>query len=485
MRLSKQLLTGTILILSSIFADAQNVGIANSSPNNLLEIGVAPNFIGNHLAIGNGTQAMSFYQSPTITNWYSNTAFSLMGVLGGTGYVGIGTQSPTNKLQIGTVSPGYIGNDIAFGNGTQYSAITQAAGNAYWASNTSISLMPGNGYVGIGIATPTNRLQIGSYTNANYVGNQFAYGVGTSVTAMNQFASVSNFQTNTALNIQSANDIYLMPKNGNGNVGINTNAPSYPLEINANVASYGTYDALAAEYSVSFLGAVPSPRSIGVTSVNGIAVFVNGAVVANSYYAVSDARIKNIIGETNTKNDLAIIDKISITDYTMKDKKVYGNKNFKKVIAQQLEEVYPQAVNKQVNFIPNTYLPVVKITKNDGSYALHFNNKHNISKNAKVIKIYSQKGDAKLPVLDVLSDFDVVVKAENLGGNIFVYGEQVNDFRSVDYEGLTTLNISATQELSKQLKQQRADLDSQAELIKQQKEQIAELIKTVKALKEK
>jgi hypothetical protein len=84
-----------------------------------------------------------------------------------------------------------------------------------------------------------------------------------------------------------------------------------------------------------------------------------------------------------------------------------------------------------------------------------------------------------------LSDFDVVVKAENLGGNIFVYGEQVNDFRSVDYEGLTTLNISATQELSKQLKQQRADLDSQAELIKQQKEQIAELIKTVKALKEK
>jgi hypothetical protein len=34
----------------------------------------------------------------------------------------------------------------------------------------------------------------------------------------------------------------------------------------------------------------------------------------------------------------------------------------------------------------------------------------------------------------------------------------VNDFRTVDYEGLTTLNISATQELGKLYKQQQATI---------------------------
>jgi predicted nuclease with TOPRIM domain len=34
---------------------------------------------------------------------------------------------------------------------------------------------------------------------------------------------------------------------------------------------------------------------------------------------------------------------------------------------------------------------------------------------------------------------------------VFVYGREVNDFRAVDYEALTTLNISATQELVKMI----------------------------------
>jgi hypothetical protein len=40
-----------------------------------------------------------------------------------------------------------------------------------------------------------------------------------------------------------------------------------------------------------------------------------------------------------------------------------------------------------------------------------------------------------------------------------VYGEEVNDFRTVDYEGLTTLNISATQELSNLIKKQQQQID--------------------------
>ena len=35
------------------------------------------------------------------------------------------------------------------------------------------------------------------------------------------------------------------------------------------------------------------------------------------------------------------------------------------------------------------------------------------------------------------------------GDEVFVYGREVDDFRAVDYDSLTMLNISATQELSR------------------------------------
>ena len=40
----------------------------------------------------------------------------------------------------------------------------------------------------------------------------------------------------------------------------------------------------------------------------------------------------------------------------------------------------------------------------------------------------------------------------NQSGKVFVFGKQVNDFHSVDYDALTTLNIAATQELLLRIK---------------------------------
>jgi hypothetical protein len=326
----------------------------------------------------------------------------------------------------------------------------------------------GNGYVGIETSAPTNLLQVGTYTNPNYGGNQLALGFGTNVTVLNQYASLSNFQTTTALNVQSTKDIYLMPNNGHGHVGINTNTPTYPLEVDADATNWVSHNADAAEYGVGFAsGGVPGPSTGGTGSETSVALYVNGTIEAGTYYALSDKRIKNIIGETNTQNDLQTINKIKITDYSMKDKKNYGTKSFKKVIAQELEEVYPQVVNKQVNFIPNTYLQTDKISKSDNGYVLHFIKSHNISKNATCVKVFSKNGEAKLQVIKVISDIEVLVKAENLNDPLFVYGEEVSDFRSVDYEGLTTLNISATQEIYKLLQQQHKEIEALKEEIKQ------------------
>ena len=39
----------------------------------------------------------------------------------------------------------------------------------------------------------------------------------------------------------------------------------------------------------------------------------------------------------------------------------------------------------------------------------------------------------------------------------FVYGKQVNDFRAVDYEAISMLNVSATQELTKRIEKLEAE----------------------------
>src|SRR5579859_272882 len=146
-----------------------NVGIGNIIPVNHLQIGSTPAFSGNDLAIGNGTQGMSFTQTSAASTWYSNVNFALM-PNGGNGYVGIGTQSPANQLQIGSVgATGYGGNHIAFGNGAQASGITQTASAAQWYSTTDIVLMPrgnGHGRVGINTASPGYPLAVDDYVDA-------------------------------------------------------------------------------------------------------------------------------------------------------------------------------------------------------------------------------------------------------------------------------------------------------------------------------
>ncbi len=49
-----------------------------------------------------------------------------------------------------------------------------------------------------------------------------------------------------------------------------------------------------------------------------------------SFVAFSDARIKNIEDTSNSVTDLTTLNAIKITDYTMKDKMMWGDKQYKR-----------------------------------------------------------------------------------------------------------------------------------------------------------
>jgi len=392
----------------------------------------------------------------------------------GTNNVGIGIDFPTNKLQVGSVgSTGFAGNDFAIGNGTNAMAIYQTDATTLIGSTTNIILKPKNndlGYVGINTNTPTNKLQIGNLGTVGIVGYDFAIGNGTNAMYI--------LQSKACTYIGSTTDIMLETRK-HGGVGINTNTPRAPLDVasvfstnNPNAAS-GDYSYLNIYSGISGVGAVSS-----IFVVPDVSIITDGRVLSSEFDAYSDSRIKDIIGTSNTTKDLETINALKITDYTMKDKVKNGNKQFKKVIAQEVEKVYPQVVSRHTDFIPNVYQLASKIEKTANGSLLSFTNKHNISNTAKKLQVLLAEGEGmqQFDIVSLPSDYQVIINTTKINtAKVFVYGEQVDDFRTVDYEGLNTLNISATQELSKLINRQQ-------KVIENQQKQMELLEKRLKAL---
>ena len=68
--------------------------------------------------------------------------------------------------------------------------------------------------------------------------------------------------------------------------------------------------------------------------------------------------------------------------------------------------------------------------------------------------ILEKEGKKTVEVLEVKKGaIKTTFKNTNQIKEVFVYGVEVNDFHTVDYEAISMLNVSATQELYKKLKE--------------------------------
>ena len=182
---------------------------------------------------------------------------------------------------------------------------------------------------------------------------------------------------------------------------------------------------------------------------------------------------------------------IQITDYKYIDEFKQGSEVHKKVIAQQVEKVLPEAIKKRVDFIPNIYLASKSIEYSATLATITLEKWKPIEAGEK-IRVFNKQNEY----------FDVTVKSvnaprftveglseEKAGKSLFVYGKEVQDFRSVDYDAISMLNVSATQELVRRLESQKAQLDEQkaandqlrAELLKQKQDIEARLLRLEKA----
>jgi len=332
---------------------------------------------------------------------------------------------------------GVTGNDGLLPDGTSIGNTTFWNGSE-WVVNDG-NLFNDGGNVGVGTVTPSAKLEVSGDIAIN---SPFKYKIKDAIDGdnflmyeptvdglrLNGYDAVF-ITTTDATNATAGQDLVVR----NGRVGINTNTPSQGLlHVNGYYSDpFGNY---------TFYATGPNTGTGAATNLN-TSIFATHRIVAGEFNAISDSRIKNIDGLSNSENDLATLNKIEVTDYHMIDPS-HGEKPIKKAIAQQLEGIYPQAVSKSTNSIPDIYQ-----LAECNSGTIHI--KNDLSSGERIRLIFENKEE----IATVVSATSKNITTDlSVSGKVFVYGREVDDFRTVDYQAISMLNVSATQELLKRIK---------------------------------
>ena len=246
----------------------------------------------------------------------------------------------------------------------------------------------------------------------------------------------------------------------NGNVGIGTTNPTRgTLEING---ASGLATVSNSFYVLGANGLFAEPP----ISWSDVSLYASGNILGLGFVAFSDERIKRIDGRSNGAHDLVTLAAIEIADYTYIDTIARGTGRQKKVIGQQVEKVYPQAVSRTTDVVPDIFR---KAEVRDGWISLATN-----LKKGERVRLIGMKKDSVHEVLEAAPGrFRTDYTPD--GDQVFVYGREVKDFRNVDYEAIAMLNVSATQELNRRVEKQANDLAAQAAEIAALKQQLTRM----------
>jgi hypothetical protein len=229
------------------------------------------------------------------------------------------------------------------------------------------------------------------------------------------------------------------------------------LEIKSNdTTKHSTYSLFTGSKSITYGSGTSFLNSSGnIGSASGTqnySVACDNALTASLINVHSDKRIKKNITKTNTKDDLETISKLEVKNYNYIDYIKKGTVTQKKLIAQDLEKVFPQAVNTITNYIPNIY-KVANVDQNK-----IFIEDSSLKQGVKLKMIVSKKNNEEIIFVTILKqkkeyiEVDTNINDLTENSKVFVYGVEVHDFKIVDYEAVSMLALSGLQELSKQIK---------------------------------
>lgn len=419
------------------------------------------------------------------------------------GNVGIGNNTPTTTLDvtgtgkfsssiINSGSRTYLGKD---GASMHWLATTDAIGEPnnlaygfesngssiqshkwYTVGNQKMQLMS-SGKLGLGTATPGTSLHI---ENGNTFGadpanttspSLYIYNNNNTSTAAHASATIrSNSSTGgnpylsfdiagvrgysmgidnadgDKFKIQNSWDFSITPIltiTTDNRVGIGTTSPAAPLHVSSSVSQYVN------SYGYLNTGGASTYTLNGNTSYS---IQSDARIRASEFNAISDLRIKKDITLLNTGNQLIELNKLRPVNYAYIDQLVNGNKRKTGFIAQEVERVNPQFVNKSTDFIPSVFALAKSVIIENGVLKMTTEKPHDFAK-GDIVKFFAEGKKEVISTVESIIDSQMfTIKGwSEATDNVFIYGKKINDFRAIDFDQITAMSVGAIQELSKQM----------------------------------
>ncbi len=486
----------------NVDATNQRVGIGTVSPSQKLDVQggnarINNTFIGD---VGHGATWGGFsHSSQNTTTGYallqsSDGAFTLLNklntnsgyigfrvsntdvaVITNAGNMGIGTTTPTNTLQIlGSARVGlgagvnniYLNAGATIGNGgleiftnNNVAYIRYHDPNIAW---RNIALNNAGGNVGIRTDTPAFPLDVNGTINSS---TTFALQGSNAIFGNNNdiYANVRVLQNNSTalqdgmyINYNStggtnahlrfyANGItqrmFINANNGNITIGDNTNVNNAKLNV------IGTAGFFTNTYRWFNFNSGPGGPCNNCTA--PYSLYTSGRIwCAAELNITSDERTKEIKGISNKKSDLELINKLEVIEYQYIDKVNKGVQMVKGFSAQQVEKVYPDAINLNTEIIPNIYQLAKSFTLKNGYLTIEIDNKNTRDYHGKNIKLIGDFGEKTYKIIGTSKNTITVENFQEDSDWIFVFGTEEHDVRNLDYNKIFSVGISAIQELS-------------------------------------
>jgi hypothetical protein len=364
---------------------------------------------------------------------------------------------------------------------------------------TTVMAVFGNGRVGIGTTTPgaiteiwagaTDILKItsnfGGTGNHAYIDFLTYAGTGAGVNARIGAIDAGNengslvFETNNNSVANSATTTERMRILNTGYVGIGITTPGYPLQVSGSVNLTG---------SNTFGRLSSTQNDVNVTGGYSInpTIYASADIVAGGgFYAFSDRRIKKDVEPITGAKALEQIMQVQPVSYGYIDTLYRPNHRTLGFIAQEVEKVIPEAVSRVVDYLPNV-LAEAEICKEGSQTILDFSTAKNIDANAE-LKAYAQSGtQTNYVVTGKVNNSVYILSGDNAAAKVFVFGSKVNDFRSVDYDKVFVVGISAIQQLAQkveQLEKKNAELNDKLTAVSSDSNDIQLLQKQLTDLK--
>lgn len=204
----------------------------------------------------------------------------------------------------------------------------------------------------------------------------------------------------------------------------------------------------------------------------------------------SDVRIKKNINNINSEKALNIIRNLEPKEFNYID---YLNNNKKTnygFIAQEVNEIFSDAITKRFEFIPNIYDSGILKDSNTIFLDNKLTNILNLNNEKTFIKIFINNKEKIVSLKEILDDKTFIINekieetiTDNLENKIFIYGVGVNDFLVLEKNSIFTLNTVAIKQIDKEIQEIKSILNYQKTIIDTQQKEIDDLKKQLNCKK--